>query len=126
MITKRRQQRKSRQILCQFGRSDASPEHVPLLGQTPFVVRSGTRLLQLNVEDIKKDKMSIIKHLADIHDATAILQQETHADDTNRLKIAGYDLAAHTNSTTHEIATFVRSSNSWTSMDCRREDDDLL
>ena len=90
-------------IHSQNGSSDASPEHVPLSEQTPFVIRSGIRLLQLNVEDITKPKISIIKHLADTHDATAILQQEMHADDINHLKIAGYDLDAHTNSTTHEL-----------------------
>ena len=125
MITKRRQRRKRMQILSQFGPSDASPDHVPLLGQTPFVVRSGTRLLQLNVEGITKAKISTIKHLADTHDAAAILLQETHANDTNRLKITGYDLVAHTNRTTHGTATFVRSSTSWTCMNFCREDDDL-
>ena len=111
------------QILTQFGPSDASLEHVPVLDQTPFVVRSGTRLLQLNDEGITKAKISIIKHLADAHDAAAILLQETHADDTSRLKIAGYDLAAHTNSTTHATATFVRSFTSRIYMDSCRDDD---
>ena len=111
------------QILSQFGPSDASPEHVPLLGQTPFVVTSGTRLLQLNVEGITKAKISIIKHLADTHDAAAILLQETHTNDANRLKITGYVLVAHTNRTTHGTATFVRSSTSWTCMNFCREDD---
>ena len=41
---------KRMQILSQYGLSDTFPEHVPLSGQTPFVVRSGIRLLQLNVE----------------------------------------------------------------------------
>ena len=73
MITKRRQRRKRMQILSQYGLSDTSPEHVPLSEQTPFVVRSAIRLLQLNVEGITKAETSIIKHLADTHDATAIL-----------------------------------------------------
>ena len=76
-------------------------------------------MLQLNVEGITKAKISNIKHLADTHDATAILLQETHADDTNRSK------AAHTNSNTHETATFVRSSIGLTYVDSCRADDDL-
>ena len=62
MITKRRQRRKRMQILSQYGLSDTSPEHVPLSGQTPFVVRSGIRLLQLNVEGITKAKISIVNN----------------------------------------------------------------
>ena len=82
-------------------------------------------MLQLNVEGIPKAKVSFIKHLADVYDTIAIFPQETHADDTNYLKIVCYDLAAHTYSTTHGAATFVRSSTSWTHMDSCREDDDL-
>ena len=59
-------------ILSQYGPSDASLEHVPLSRQTLFVLKSGIRLLQLNVEGITKAKISIIKHLADTHGATAI------------------------------------------------------
>ena len=71
MITKRRQRRKRMQILSQFGPADTSPKHVPLSRQTPFVVKSGIRLVQLTVERITKAKVSIIKHLAYTHDATS-------------------------------------------------------
>ena len=72
------------QILSQFVPLDVSPKHVPLSGQTPFFKRSGIRLLQLNIQGIAKAKIFIIKHLADTHDATAILLQETHAANHNR------------------------------------------
>ena len=98
---------------------------MPLSGQTANVVRSGISLLQLNVEGITKAKISIISHLARTYDATAILLQETHAYDANRLKIAGYDLAAHTNSPIHGTATFARNSSNWVYVDSCEEGKDL-
>ena len=98
---------------------------MPLSGLTANVVRSGIRLLQLNVEGITKAKISIISHLAVTYDATAILLQETHVDDANRLKIAGYDLAAHTNRPIYGTATFARNSSNWVYVDSCGEGKDL-
>ena len=125
MITKRSKRRKRFEFFPQSEAPDASPEHVPLSGQTANVVRSGIRLLQLNVEGITKAKIFIISHLAITYDATAILLQETHADDANRLNIAGYDLAAHTNSSIHRTATFARNSSNRVYVDSCEEGKDL-
>ena len=125
MITMRSKQRKRFEISPQPETPDVTPEHVPLSGQTANVVRSGIRLLLLNVEGITKTKIFIISHVAITYDATAILLQETHADDANRLKIPGYDLAAHTNSSIHGIATFARNSSNWVYVDSCGEGKDL-
>ena len=117
MITMRSKRTKRFEISPQSEAPDATPEHVPLSGQTVKVERSGIRLLQLKVEGITKAKISIISHLAITYDATAILLQETHADNANRLKIAVYDLAAHTNSPIYGTATFARNSSNWMYVD---------
>ena len=39
--------------------------------------------------------------------------QETHASDTSRLKICGYQLAAHTESNIYRTATFVKNGSKW-------------
>ena len=87
------------------------------LGQAArTAVREGVTLLQLNVEGLTKAKINILEHLVSTHKATTILLQETHVMDTSRLKIAGYTLAAHTESAIHGTATFVKQSAKWKHM----------
>ena len=68
---------------------------------------------QVNVEGLTNTKINVIKHLAQKYDPTAILPQETHASDTSRLKICGYQLAAHTESNIYVTASFVKNGSKW-------------
>ena len=93
----------------QLSSSDSNLEQEPLLERTEtFVVEEGVMLLQLNVEGLTKAKINVIEHLAQQYHPTAILLQETHASDTSRLKICGYQLAAHTKSNIYRTAFFVK------------------
>ena len=88
-----------------------SPQHAPFSGRaTSAVIGRGIVLMQINAEGISKAKTEIITHLATENGATVILLQETHATKPNVLNIPGYNLAAHTISGVHGIATFVLSS----------------
>ena len=96
---------------------NTDPKHVPSLEQAARTAeREGVTLLQLNVEGLTKAKINILEHLVSTHKVTAILLQETHVIDTSRLKIAGYTLAAHTESTIHGTATFVKQTAKWKHM----------
>ena len=86
-------------MTTQLSKSDSDLQQAPLPGCAEnFVVEEGVTLLQLNVEGITKAKTNAIEHLAQKYNPTAKVLQETHASDTSRLKICGYQLAAHTES----------------------------
>ena len=94
--------------------SELSPEHAPSSGRaSPDVKPDGISVLQLNVEGITKPKITVIEHLLQTHKATIVLLQETHSEEPSKLKIPGYHLTAHTKSSVHGIATFVRYSAKW-------------
>ena len=98
----------------QLSPSDSNLEQAPLLERTEIsVVEEGVTLLQLNVEGLTKAKINVIEHLAQKYNPTAILLQETHASDTSRLKICGYQLAAHTKSNIYGTASFVKNGSTW-------------
>ena len=66
-------------------------------------------MLQLNVEGLTQAKIIVIEHLVQKYNPTAILLQETHANDTSRLKVCRYQLAAHTKSNIYGTATFAKN-----------------
>ena len=101
-------------MTTQLSPSDSNLEQAPLLERTEtFVLEEGVTSLQLNVEDLTKAKINVIEHLAQKYNPTAILLQETHASDTSRLKICGYQLAAHTESNIYGTASFVKKGSKW-------------
>ena len=94
--------------------STTIPELVPYLGQVPEgTVPDGLKILQLNVEGLSKQKISIIEQICTKHKVSVILLQETHITDISKLKIAGYELAASTLSNIHGTATFIENSVKW-------------
>ena len=91
--------------------STTIPELVPYSGQVPEgTVRDGLKILQLNVEGLSKQKISIIEQICTKHKVSVILLQETHITDISKLKIAGYELAASTLSNINGTATFIKNS----------------
>ena len=101
-------------MTTQLSPSDSNLEQAPLLERTEIsVVEEGVTLLQLNVEGLTKAKINVIEHLAQKYNPTAILLQETHVSGTSRLKICGYQLAAHTKSNIYGTASFVKNGFKW-------------
>ena len=70
-------------------------------------------MLQLNVEGLTRAKSTIIEHILHTHQTTAILLQETCINDSTRLKIPGFILAAYTENDINGIATFVKNTAKW-------------
>ena len=101
-------------MTAQLSQSDSSLEQTPLSGQPEtFIVKERITLLQLNAEGLTRARINVIEHLAQKYNPTAILIQEIHASDTSRLKICGYQLAAHTESNIYGTATFVKNVSKW-------------
>jgi hypothetical protein len=52
---------------------------------------SNISILQLNAEGLTRTKIHLIRHLADKHNISVILLQETHAVAEENLNIEGYN-----------------------------------
>lgn len=101
-------------MLLKGSQSNANLEHVSSSGQASAdVIWAGITVCQLNVEGLTKAKTNIIEHLIQTHKVTAILLQETHTTDSSLLRIPSFDLAAHTKSDIHGIATFIKNTANW-------------
>ena len=83
------------------------------------------RILQLNVEGLIASKLDIVERLATEHNVTIILLQETACQTVGKLIINNYELAGHTISRRHSLASFVRNNLSWKLSDSSVEDSDI-
>ena len=83
------------------------------------------RILQLNVEGLTASELDIVERLATQHSVTTILLQETYCQTVGKLVINNYELAGHTISRKHGLASFVRNNLSWKLSDSSGEDSDI-
>ena len=60
--------------------------------------RSGSRIMQINVEGLSAAKRHIMQSLAEIHHIDVICLQETYVNDdkSDRLTISGFDIISYT------------------------------
>ena len=76
--------------------------------------RSGSRIMQINVEGLSAAKRHIMQSLAEIHHIDVICLQETHVNDDNFdksdfLTISGFDIINYTLHAKHGRATYVHN-----------------
>ena len=71
-------------------------------------------MLQLNIEGLTIAKLEVVQHLAESNKVAAVLLQETHCTDEERLKLPGFHLTGSIYSRRHGLATFVRADITWT------------
>ncbi|CAK8683301.1 unnamed protein product [Clavelina lepadiformis] len=73
--------------------------------------------LLLNVEGLTKAKSTIMEHLTQEHEVTAIRTQETHSMKASTFMVSGFNPAACTNCGTQSMgltfATYIRNSGKW-------------
>ena len=67
-------------------------------------------ILQLNVEGLTRNKLDLIRHLADENNANIILLQETHVVAEEKLEIEGFNIIDLIPSKHHDIASYSRES----------------
>ena len=78
---------------------------------------STPKILQLNIEGLTANKISVISQLAFRHKVLVILLQDTHCISTDKLVIPNFTLAGSILNRKHGIATFVHNNLSWTLAD---------
>jgi len=84
--------------------------------QTPFSGRGSRNaaealrpnILQLNIEGLTADKISVIEQLAYKNKAYIIVLQENHCTTADKLVIPNFSLAGSILSRNHGLATFVQ------------------
>ena len=74
-------------------------------------------ILQLNIEDLTASKMNVLYYFALQSEALAILLQETHCTDPEKLVLPSYQLPGFSLSNKHGLATFVHERLRYTLLD---------
>ena len=74
-------------------------------------------ILQVNIEGLTANKMSVLYHLAAQREALVIQLQETHCTSAQRLVLPDYQLAGFSLSRKHGLVTFVHERLKWTLFD---------
>ena len=81
-------------------------------------------ILQINVEGWTTAKREVLQQLVAEKSCTAVLVQETHQTNSDKLKLYGYTLADFVPSAHHGIATFIRNTVPFVHV-ARSDEDDL-
>jgi len=76
-----------------------------------------TNILQLNIEGLTENKISVIEQLAYKNKAFIIILQETHCITADKLVIPNFSLAGSILSRNHGLATFVHGRLEWSLVD---------
>ena len=80
-------------MTTQLSQSDSDLKHTPLPGRAVIsVVEEGVALVQLNVKCFIQANINVFEPLAQNHNPTAILLQETHASESLAFKYADTNL----------------------------------
>ena len=74
-------------------------------------------MLQLNIEGLTANKISVIEQLAYKNKAFIIVLQETHCTTAGKLVIPNFSLPGSVLSRTHSLATFVHEQLEWSLVD---------
>ena len=99
-----------------FSGRDHAKIKLPFSGHIANKFRRLT-ILQLNIEGLTASKINVLHYLAMQSEALAILLQETHCTDVEKLVLPNYQLAESSLSRKHGLATFVHERPRYTILD---------